>query len=391
MPPMDVLHADYVIAGAGASGLLLADAILREPALNDKTLLLLDRAPKTTNDRTWCFWERGDNPLEDVIHRRWSKLGVFGDGVARVFDPVPYRYKMLRGIDFYQHMDARVGDASRVTRLYGQISDLRQGADSASVTIDGRTLTGRFVFNSLPPPLPDGAQHHNLLQHFMGWVIETEDDRFDPDVATLMDFRIAQPDGTRFVYVLPLDARRALVEFTVFSGALLERAEYVRALRDYIEGTLKIDEFRIAHDEFGVIPMTDAPYPRGGGSVMNIGTAGGATKPSTGYTFLRAQRQARKIAAQLAATGDPFYAEPIAERRFKVFDSTLLNVLDKNRQGGAAVFANLFEHNPPALIFKFLDEDTTLAEDLRVMASVDIPVFTKALLAVTAGRAVAAR
>jgi lycopene beta-cyclase len=383
-----VMHADYVIAGVGASGSLLADAILNEPALNDKTLLLLDRAPKATNDRTWCFWERGDNPLEHVIHRRWSKLGVFADGFASVFDPAPYRYKMLRGIDFYRYMDARLDAPDRVTRLYGQITNIQQGKHGASVTVDGRTVNAQFVFNSLPPPLPDDARHHNLLQHFLGWIIETEDDRFDPDVATLMDFRIAQPDGTRFVYVLPLDARRALVEFTVFSGALLERADYARALRAYIEGTLKIDEFRIEHDEFGVIPMSDAPYPRGTGNVMNIGTAGGATKPSTGYTFLRAQRQARAIAAQLAMTGDPFYAEPIAERRFKVFDSTLLNVLDKNRQDGAEVFRDLFKNNPPALILRFLDEDTSLFEDIKIMSSVRIPTFARALLDVTAGRAI---
>jgi lycopene beta-cyclase len=259
---MDVVHADYVIAGAGAAGLHLARAILCEPALRDKSLLLLDRAPKTVNDRTWCFWERGENVLEAIVHRTWAKLGVHAEGFSTVFDAAPYAYKMLRGIDFYQHMGALLAVDPRVTQLYGQITDIVQGDGGATVQLDGRCFSGEFVFNSLPPPLPDDPRYHNLLQHFLGWVIETEDDRFDPAVATLMDFRLAQHDDTRFVYVLPLDKRRALVEFTVFSGALLPRADYARELRAYIEHTLHIDEFRIEHDEFGVIPMSDAPVAR---------------------------------------------------------------------------------------------------------------------------------
>ena len=380
-------HADYIIAGAGASGLHLTDALLRLPALRDAKILLIERAPKTVNDRTWCFWERGANLLEPVVYRRWSKLGVYADGFARVFDPSPYAYKMVRGIDFYTHMDARIAAEPRVTRLFGEVQELRESDAGSTVIVDGAAYSARFAFNSLPPPLPRDPRYHNLLQHFLGWVIETEDDQFDPAEATLMDFRIGQADDTRFVYVLPLDRRRALVEFTVFSSALLPRDAYIAELRAYIEGTLKIEEFTIEHDEFGVIPMSDAPVQRrASGHVMNIGGAGGATKPSTGYTFLRAQRQAQRIAASLAATGQPFYREARGASRFKTFDSTLLNVLAAHRQGGAQVFARLFRNNPPQRIFRFLDEDSSPLEDLKVMASVDIPVFAQALWAVTAGR-----
>lgn len=377
---------DYIIAGAGASGLNLAHA-LGEAGLNDARVLLIDRAPKTANDRTWCFWEAGDNVLEPVIHRRWSKLAFHGPGLSTVLQPAPYTYKMLRGIDFYQHMDAWLAARPNVTRLYGTIDAINDTADGATVRVDGRDFSARYAFNSLPPPLPTDPRYHNLLQHFLGWVIHTEEPRFDPETATLMDFRIDQGGDTRFIYVLPLDERRALVEYTVFSGALLKREQYAHALRRYIEHDLRIDEFAIEHDEFGVIPMSDMPMPRQPGAhVMNIGTLGGASKPSTGYTFLRTQRQARRIAQALRETGAPFYSDDPAARRYRVFDSTLLNVLDNGRMGGAQVFADLFAKNPAALIFKFLDEDTTLIEDLKIMSSVRIPTFTRAMMDAVFGR-----
>jgi lycopene beta-cyclase len=374
------VHVDYLIAGAGAAGLNLLRA-LDSAGLGDKRVLLADRAPKTVNDRTWCFWEQGDNPLEALIHRSWSKLAFHSDGLSKLLNPAPYRYKMLRGIDFYRHMDAFIATRPNITRVYGDIGEIRNTAEGAALDIAGQTYSGAYAFSSVPlPEPPRDPRRHYLLQHFLGWVIETEEARFDPSVATLMDFRILQEGDTRFVYVLPLSERSALVEFTVFSRALLPRPAYVAHLRHYVETALGIDEFQITHDEFGVIPMSDAPAAPGpGGNVLQIGTAGGATKPSTGYTFLRTQRQARRIAEALRRGLPP---PRLRTGRFDVFDSTLLNVLDSGAQQGAHVFRDLFKHNPSALIFKFLDEDTSMLEDLKIMSSVNIPVFTRALLSV---------
>ncbi len=369
---------DYIIAGAGAAGLNLAHALIRA-GLTDKRILLADRAPKTANDRTWCFWERGDNALEPLIYRRWKRLAFHSDRFSKLLNPAPYVYKMLRGIDFYRHMDDWLARQPNITRVYGEISAVECTADGASITVDGVSHHAAYAFSSLPQPdRPPNPQRHYLLQHFLGWVIETEAPRFDPAVATLMDFRIPQHAETRFVYTLPIDERRALVEFTVFSRALLPRQVYSAELRAYIEQRLGIDEFRVEHDEFGVIPMSDAEVERRPGAhVMTIGTAGGVTKPSTGYTFLRSQRDAARIAAALEA-GRPPHQIAGSPRRFRLFDSTLLKVLD-GRQGGARVFTDLFRKNPSARILRFLDEDSSLLDDLRIMASVNIPVFTRAM------------
>ena len=48
---------DYIIIGAGASGLLLADAMGQDSFFATKNILLLDKDSKKINDRTWCYWE----------------------------------------------------------------------------------------------------------------------------------------------------------------------------------------------------------------------------------------------------------------------------------------------------------------------------------------------
>ena len=210
-------------------------------------------------------------------------------------------------------------------------------------------------------------------------MIETEAEAFDPEAATLMDFRVPQGDDTRFVYIMPFSARKALVEFTVFGNNVWPDEAYRSQLRDYLSQVLKLDEYKIHQEETGVIPMTDAPFEtRPSAHVMNIGTAGGRTKPSTGYTFLRIQQQATQIANALKHTGHPDMTE--SRLRFKRYDSILLNVLDKHRRDGARVFAELYARNPAWRIFKFLDEQTRLAEDLQVMRSTHLPTFARAAL-----------
>jgi lycopene beta-cyclase len=371
---------DYLVTGAGAAGLSLVYHLNRA-GLTDRRILLLDRAPKTGDDRTWCFWEAGVGAFEPIVFRSWERIAFYGEGFSGTWAIAPYRYKMIRSVDFYRFMSAWLDDQPNIERELAEVAHVESDGDEAVVrTRDGRVYRGAWAFNSIlfdpPARQPD---YHFLLQHFLGWVIRTPQRSFDPQVATLMDFRVAQFDDARFVYVLPLDEHSALVEYTVFSPALLPREEYGRHLASYIAEQLHIATFDVQHEEFGVIPMTDAPFPAGqGGRVINIGTAGGCTKPSTGYTFLRIQRRSQRIAQALKATGHPGAYDSPGRSRYALFDSVLLNVLESGRAQGRRVFTDLFSRNPPQRVLRFLDEDTTPAEDLRIMSSVDIPAFVGA-------------
>ena len=94
---------DYIIIGAGASGLLLADAMANDPFFKSKSILVLDKSNKRSNDRTWCFWEKGSGQFDDILFKSWDKIHFAGEHLDNKTEIHPYRYKMLRGIDFYEH------------------------------------------------------------------------------------------------------------------------------------------------------------------------------------------------------------------------------------------------------------------------------------------------
>lgn len=371
---------DYVISGAGAAGLSLAYH-LNLVGLTDKRILLLDRAPKAAHDRTWSFWERGEGVFEAIVFRCWERVAFHGDRFSKVLDLAPYRYKMIRGMDFYGFMTRWIGQQPNITQVFANVVSVSERDGCAVVTTaDSRIFRGTWAFNSIqfiqPPRLPN---YHYLLQHFLGLVIQTSEHAFDPGIATLMDFRVDQAGDTRFAYVLPFDEHTALVEITVFSPQLLPRDAYRRRLECYIADQLRITHYEKLHEEFGVIPMTDAPFPtRLGARALNIGTAGGRTKPSTGYTFQRIQRQSQQIAKALKTTGSPTTGAVLPDKRYALFDSVLLNVLAEGRDQGRRVFTDLFSRNPPQRVLKFLDEDTTPAEDVQIMSSVNLPAFLAA-------------
>ncbi|MBX0328402.1 lycopene cyclase [Oscillochloris sp. ZM17-4] len=377
---------DSIIAGGGAAGLSLAYH-LGQAGLRNHRVLLIDQVRKEQNDRTWCFWEVGDGPFEAAVSHRWEQLSVHSDRRSQHLAIAPYRYKLIQGRDFYRFMDRWLDAQPTITRLLGRVEAIDDRADGVAMRVDGQVITGDWAFTSIPPPPSAQPGTITLLQHFKGWVITTPDPVFDPQVATLMDFRVEHDRAVRFVYVLPYDAHTAMIEDTSFSPAVRPQADYDAGLRRYIREQLGVTRYAIQHVEYGVIPMTDAPFRlRPSPHVMTIGTAGGMTKASTGYTFQRIQRQSRRIAAQLRATGQPFFVER-GGRRHALMDSVLLDVLNTGHARTNDVFPQLFRRNSPQRVLRFLDEESTLREDLALMATVDIPAFLAGTLRTVIRRA----
>ncbi len=94
-------HFDIAIIGAGAAGLQLALALRSDPFFAQQKILILEKDGKETNDRTWCFWEKGAGKWDGLLTQSWSKGDFFSEKNTQPLDLLPYRYKMLRGLDFY--------------------------------------------------------------------------------------------------------------------------------------------------------------------------------------------------------------------------------------------------------------------------------------------------
>ncbi len=198
-----------------------------------------------------------------------------------------------------------------------------------------------------------------------------------PEQATLMDFRVAQNNGTTFVYVLPLSANKALVEYTLFSEKLLDKNEYALPLANYIEQILRIKDYTICEKEFGVIPMTNEYFSFYKNSMYQIGTAGGQTKASTGYTFSFIQKQADEIVNALV-NGTSLLKIKKTAKRFLFYDSTLLHILSKKLLEGKKIFSLLFKKNKASTIFSFLNNETNILQEIKLLNTLPKKVFMKA-------------
>ncbi|MDX2136191.1 MAG: FAD-dependent oxidoreductase [Saprospiraceae bacterium] len=379
-------QADILIAGAGLSGLTLAVELARRPAFRGQRIVLVDRDSKQRNDRTWSFWATPDEEIPPVAHRSWERCRFLAPGVDVPMDMGDFRYHTVRGIDFYRWAHNELAQYPNVERVHAEINDLN--AETGALRTSKGTWTSPYLFNSaqtarnlLPAderfPSPFSTNGHVvplqfslLLQHFKGWVIRTAAPAFDPDEVRFMDFRVPQDGAVRFAYVLPFSETEALVEYTLFSEKLLPEPDYDKALAKYVQQYLGIQHYQITETEFGVIPMTDYPFqPRRNGKVWNIGTAAGFVKASSGYAFKRTLYKMRVFVDDWALHGHPSERALSSPWRFRAYDSILLRVLRDMPEQGSKVFTRIFSKMPAHVMLRFLDEDSSLWEELRVMAT----------------------
>ncbi|MFI0781043.1 lycopene cyclase family protein [Streptomyces sp. NPDC021212] len=366
--------AEVAVVGAGAAGLTLAYRLAT--LLSPPRVLLVEApdGPLRPPERTWCWWEEPGGEFDVALAARWSRVRVHGaDGRPLDRAIAPFVYKMLRSRDFERWVTARLDAAPSVRRVEAvvdEVSDDAGGAVVRGVRADGRPVAWRtrWAFDSRPAAALPPART-TLLQHFRGWFIRCDAPVLDPAVAELMDFRTPQPDrGLSFGYMLPLSDREALVEYTEFSPAVLDDAAYEAALHHYTGAVLRLPPFRVLSAEQGVIPMTDGRFPRhAGAAVFRIGTAGGATRPATGYTFAAVRRQSRAVAAAFATGRRPVPPAPYPARALAM-DAAMLRALATGRVAGADVFTGLFRRVPTDRLLRFLDGRTGLAEDVMVGA-----------------------
>jgi lycopene beta-cyclase len=179
------------------------------------------------------------------------------------------------------------------------------------------------------------------------------------------------------MYVLPTSSTEALLEYTLFSKELLALSEYENEIQNYIQ-KLGITEYEIVEKEQGNIPMTSYPFWKNNTkNILNIGSAGGWTKASTGYTFKNTTKKAKQLISFLEDNSD--FRKFQKRDKFWFYDLLLLDILDKKNHLGSTIFSSMFQKGNATVIFKFLDEETTFLEDLKVIWKCPKGLFVKAL------------
>ncbi|NNF21689.1 MAG: lycopene cyclase [Saprospiraceae bacterium] len=358
---------DYIIAGAGLAGLSLAYRIRKEKKLDGLRILLLDRDQKNKNDRTWCFWSQRTGVFDHLIHKRWPKIRFASQNLNKSYSISPYDYRMIRGIDFYTHCFDFLTQCPNTFFINDTIENIEQSKNSVTVNCSGQEFECEYLFKSYPEPF-DTNKNHFVWQHFKGWFIETANDSFDTNEATFMDFRVRQEDETRFFYVLPTTEKKALIELAVFSKEIPDPSFYDPFLKEYIEKTLGIKSYSISEVELGAIPMTNQKFSQNKASrIINTGTNAGQVKASSGFAFIRIQREMQRLFEYIRDNKvDQYLAE---SGRYQFYDSIFLNSILTGKTTGETVFEKLFNKISPQNIFRFLDEEGGFINDLKIFTA----------------------
>ncbi len=369
---------DYIILGAGLSGLMLACRLADDDYFNSKKILILDSSKKNKNDRTWCFWKTGLGYWDTLVSKKWSHIIFKSNKFSEKIELAPYAYNKIEGKDFYAYCFEKLSSATNITFKTERVIQFNETDKGVALLTDAGEYRAKKVFTSILPKERLKKQKHSqvLQQHFIGWFIKTEQPVFNAEAATFMDFSIPQRGNTRFMYVLPTSPNEALVEYTLFSEHLLNDEEYEAAIKDYLAES-GIEKYSIVQTEKGCIPMTDYPFERHNTkNIMHIGTAGGWTRGSTGFTFNYSDKLSQKLIEFLKAETD--LSKFKLNDRFRWYDKLFLDVLYRRNDLGSGLFAAMFQNNKIDLIFRFLDAESTIAEDLKLIWSLPKKEFVKA-------------
>ena len=371
---------DVVILGGGMSGLSLACAIANSEDSSQAQQQTLILEPRETyyQDKTWCYWQQEPTLFDEAISHRWQHWTVSHAGQTHTCTNAKTPYVRVDSGQFYRVAQKIIEASDSVTLRLGERAEAVE-ADSQGVLVHSTVgdLRAEVTIDTRPTPMSDGI----LLQHFVGWEIETDHDVFDPSTVTLMDFAQASQD-IHFYYVLPFDRRHALVETTHFSMTRLDEETYTRELKNYLKERYGLDHWRISRTEQGVIPMPrQAPNlkRRAHQRIIPMGLHADTTKPSTGYCYPHAQDQARRQ-AQALSSGASGAAASARSDLGRWFDAVFIGFLEQYPEQAGATFLRLFQQVPSDVLIRFLTDKARFGDYLRVMLALPKITFIKQAL-----------
>ena len=347
---------DYIIIGGGCAGLSLAYELEINDKLKEKTLAIIETREEYKRDKTWSFWKVFDHNFDDCVIKSWNNFSINSKSGSHEVLNKEYPYQTIDSGLFYKKI----------------LNQLKQNKNIEFFkNIDQLNSDNSIIFNSIPAKV---NYESKLWQHFKGVEIETTENIFDDEIFNLMDFDCDQRDEVHFFYTLPFAKNKALIETTWLSKIDDNSLkDYDMQLEKYIKETLKIKNYKINFQEQGAIPLF-FPSNQIEKNKINIGSNGGMTRLSTGYTFLNIQDHSKYIANNIENIKNirPYNIG----KKYEFLDKIFLNVLKKHPDKMPKIFLNMFKA-PSKTVIKFLSNKSNIFEDLAIILKMPKWIFIK--------------
>jgi lycopene beta-cyclase len=371
-----VERADVVILGGGLAGLALAERLATRSA--GGRVVVVEPRTRYEDDRSWAFWAPTTSPWAAAAAARWDRwrFSVRAGGDALCAAP-GWCYAMVRSSTVYDAAQRAINASADVTLATGvRALRLRRMGGQVEVETSTGPILARHVVDARPPD-PGQLAASTMFQSFYGREIEWPHDAPEAIADVMADMRCDEK-GFVFAYVLPLSARRGLVEITRFAPTPYGRGALAADL-DALLGARGWAGARVLREESAVLPM-GLPRPTGEASidaVVRAGTAAGALRSSSGYGFLRIQAWADRCASAITGGGAPIPHPPEPGWR-RWMDAVFLRALTDQPERAPEVFLRLASRVPPAALLRFLSDRANPGDVLRVMSALPSAPFLRA-------------
>jgi len=349
---------DYIIIGGGCAGLSLAYELEVNDKLKDKTLAIIETREEYKRDKTWSFWKVFNHNFDDCVIKSWNNFTINTSEGFRELSNKSFPYQSINSEKFYKKINSKLSLNPNVS-FFKNINEINS--------------KNSLVFNSV---FQNELDKSKLWQHFQGIEIETPKNIFDDEIVNLMDFNCDQRNDVHFFYTLPFSKNRALIETTWLSDLEDQNLmDYDLQLENYIKNNLGIKSYKINFMEKGAIPLF---YPsfNNDDKTINIGSAGGMTRLSTGYTFLNIQEHSNYIVRNIDKI------EKVKKfnfgKKYQFLDKIFLKVLKDYPEKMPKIFFDMFKTSSNTII-KFLSNKSNIFEDLLIILKMPKWTFLRKL------------
>ncbi len=350
---------NYVIIGGGCAGLSLAYELEINNKLKNKTLAIIETRNEYNRDKTWSFWKVFDHNFEDCVIKNWNNFTIKTSNNCHKLQNKKFPYQSIDSGKFYKKVNSKLSTNSNVS-FFKNINEIN--------------LKNSTIFNSVFRG--EELSKSRLWQHFKGIEIETSEEFFNEQEINLMDFDCDQRNDVHFFYTLPFSKKRALIETTWLSNLESQSLmDYDLQLENYIKNNLGIRNYKVNFSEKGAIPLFHSSSKKDD-HIINIGSVGGMTRLSTGYTFLNIQEHSKYIVKNIDKIKK--IKSFNLGKKYKLLDQIFIRVLKRYPKEMPKIFFNMFKASSNTII-KFLSNKSNIFEDINIILKMPKLIFIKAL------------
>ena len=356
---------NIIIIGAGCSGLSLAYRLLD----TNIDVCILESGSKNNRVRkTWSYWDVYDHPFTDLENNSLRNMYCLNNLSTVKLNCNNYSYKSIDSNIFDEYIFDKIEKCKNIDIFFDSpVNDLMHEDNNIQIKSNNNTFVAQEVYDSRPDNI-----EYPMYQVFLGFFINPNSTV--EVMPKLMDF--TGDDEFSFYYVIPFKDGGCLVEYTFFTPIIKTSDELKHNLESYIKKI--IGQYTLIRSEYGVIPMTPKlPNVEKMKNIHKIGIRSGATRASTGYTFLNIQKQSEYLVRRIKNLGAKNPLLTTKSKILRIMDSILLRIIKNEPKKAKNIIFKMFSSNNHQTIIRFLSDIPSIFDILKIVINMPKIIFIK--------------